>query len=173
MSKEYDQYLAKHKQNVRQGYYWLKQNLPEIFEEGNIYEYGICEFHDKYKSDIEEYIAYDQYFYGGIKTHNVINAFNKAWLRHIHYNPHHWQHWVLINDEPENGEIILDMPYGYIIEMICDWWSFSWKSGDLYGIFNWYDERKEYIKLSDKTRKTVEDILLKMKIKLEDDALPN
>lgn len=166
MSKEYDKYLAEHKENVRQGYYWLKHNIPEIFEDGNIYEYGICEFHDKSKSDIEEYNAYDQYFYGGIKTKEVIQNFNKAWLKHIHLNPHHWQHWVLINDDSETGEIILDMPYGYIIEMICDWWSFSWKNGELFEIFNWYEKHKDYIKLSDRTRKIVEDILLKMKTKL-------
>ena len=59
------------------------------------------------------------------------------------------------------------MPYNYIVEMICDWWSFSWNSGDLYEIFNWYNEHKNYIKLSDKTRKTVEDILSKIKEKLE------
>ena len=43
--------------------------------------------------------------------------------------------------------------------MICDWWSFSWQKGDLGEIFNWYDEHSDYIKLSPKTRKTVEDIL--------------
>ena len=41
----------------------------------------------------------------------------------------------------EHGELetILEMPYDYIIEMICDWWSFSWQSGNLYEIFKWYE----------------------------------
>ena len=63
------------------------------------------------------------------------------------------------------------MPDCYIIEMICDWWSFSWKQENLYEIFKWYEERKDYIKLSDYTRKKVEDILNKMHIILDDDKL--
>ena len=94
--------------------------------------------------------------------------FNYAWLQHIHRNPHHWQYWVLINDDPDLGEIILDMPDVYIIEMICDWWSFSWSKGDLTEIFKWYEERKEYIKLSEKTRRVVENILNMMKDKLSE-----
>lgn len=73
---------------------------------------------------------------------------------------------MLNNDDPNEGEVILDMPYNYIIEMICDWWSFSWQKGDLGEIFNWYDEHSDYIKLSPKTRKTVEDILEQMRDRL-------
>ena len=51
------------------------------------------------------------------------------------------------------------MPYGYIVEMICDWWSFSWESGDLYEIFDWYEYNKKKIKFSRKTRAEVEEIL--------------
>ena len=59
------------------------------------------------------------------------------------------------------------MPYNYIIEMICDWWAFSWNSGNLNEIFDWYDEHKDYMKLSEKTHKMVEDILSKIKDKLD------
>ena len=62
------------------------------------------------------------------------------------------------------------MPYVFIIEMVCDHWSFSWKSGDLYEIFNWYNEHKAGIKFSDKTRKTYESILDKIKEKLDAEA---
>ena len=74
----------------------------------------------------------------------------------------------MINDDPKEGTICLDMPYNYIIEMICDWWSFSFKTGDLTEIFNWYDSHKDHIKLSDNTRKTVHDILSRIKEKVED-----
>ena len=50
--------------------------------------------------------------------------------------------------------------------MICDWWAFSWRNGDLTEIFDWYGKHKDYMKLSDKTRKTVEGILSKIKDKL-------
>ena len=26
--------------------------------------------------------------------------FDRAWLHHQHANPHHWQHWLLVNDNP-------------------------------------------------------------------------
>ena len=58
------------------------------------------------------------------------------------------------------------MPFEYIIEMICDWWSFSWKSGNMTEIFDWYEKHKD-MKLNPETRKTVKDILAKMKQKLE------
>ena len=60
------------------------------------------------------------------------------------------------------------MDYRYILEMICDWWSFSWSSGNLNEIFSWYDKRKDYMKLGKQTRKTVENILEQTKKKLEE-----
>lgn len=120
------------------------------------------------KTEPDEYDAYDKYFYGKNRSYQVMQDFNYAWLRHIHRNPHHWQYWVLINDDPDLDEIILDMPDIYIIEMICDWWSFGWSKGDLTEIFKWYEERKEHIKLSEKTRRSVENILNMMKAKLSE-----
>ena len=168
MSIGYDLYLEQHKANVRKGFEWIKENLPELIIAipGVDYEHQICFGHDTSKSDPEEYDAYDAYFYGGNRSYEVVQNFNKAWLRHIHHNPHHWQHWVLINDNPDEGEIILDMPYNYVIEMICDWWAFSWLSDNLREIYSWYDEHKNYMKLSDRTRATVGDILLKIQLRL-------
>lgn len=169
MSLKYDEYLEEHINNVKKGFEWLKTNTPNVFaDEAHIYE---CESiileHDKSKYDRYEYQAYDAYFYGN-KSYQVVKDFNYAWLMHIHKNPHHWQHWILNNDDPEEGEKILDMPLDYIIEMICDWWAFSWKKGDLTEIFKWYEEHKDYMKLSCYTRDRVESILTKIKVKLEE-----
>lgn len=162
---EYDYYLKHHKSNVKKGFDWLWENIPELFKRGNIYEYGNITNHDASKTNKDEYDAYKEYFYGGNKSYEVIKNFDVAWLKHIHRNPHHWQYWVLISDEVEEGIKVLDMPYDYIIEMICDWWSFSWKTNDLYSIFKWYDDHKN-IKLSTKTRNIVNDILSKIRSKL-------
>lgn len=174
MSEKYDEYITEHRENVFKAFEWLTKNLPELFEDKNFEDECryYCGFnHDNSKYEVDEYIAYDIYFYGGNRSHEVVENFNKAWLKHIHRNPHHWQHWILINDNPDEGEIILDMPDVYIIEMICDWWSFSWKKGDLKEIFKWYDEHVLYMKLSDETRVKVEGILEKIRIKLsESDA---
>lgn len=166
MSREYDNYLEQHKGNVRKGFEWFQENLPGVIENIPDVEWHICFNHDNSKTQPDEYDAYDKYFYGKNRSYQVVQDFNYAWLRHIHRNPHHWQYWVLINDDPDLGEIILDMPDVYIIEMICDWWSFSWSKGDLTEIFKWYEEHKEYIKLSEKTRRGVENILNMMKAKL-------
>lgn len=183
-NNQYDNYLTTHIANVNKAYQWLKENLPELISEDNyIYEtayYGelddIIAQHDgsKYNKipDAEnyyelccEYDAYAEYFYGE-KTPEVEEAFDRAWLSHIHHNPHHWQHWLLQNDDPDIGLRVLDMPYIFIIELICDWWSFSWKEDKLDEIFSWYEKNKSGIIFSPKTRATVESILAKMKEKL-------
>lgn len=168
MSKEYNEYLSKHKYNVGRGFLWFAMWLPDVIVDLPS-DKMISYLHDESKKTPEEYNAYDAYFYGSSKEDPaVVEAFDFAWLHHIHANPHHWQHWVLLNDDPGKGTTVLKMPYSYIIEMICDWWSFSWSSGDLFSIFTWYDEHKDYIKLHPETRVTVEDILDKMKNKLRE-----
>lgn len=168
MSVQYDLYLASHRENVAKGFEWIQEHLPELVNTVDSINWQVCYNHDSSKDLPDEYEAYDKYFYGNNKSYAVVQNFNKAWLMHIHRNPHHWQHWILINDDPGEGMVIMDMPYKYIIEMICDWWAFSWKKGNLNEIFSWYDEHKDYIKLSDKTRKTVEDILEKLKVKISE-----
>lgn len=182
---QYEEYLTVHIGNVKRGYEWLKENLPEVVSEDNYIEetayYGeldeIIDQHDKSKytkiPDVEnyyelkcEYDAYADYFYGDEQTPEVKEAFNRAWLAHIHANPHHWQHWMLQNDE--DGLILLDMPYVFCVECVCDWWSFSWKSDNLYEIFDWYEKNKTGILLSDKTRKIIEHILDELRKKLDE-----
>ena len=93
--------------------------------------------HDMSKFLPSEFIPYAKYFYGkyptieelkgawkvteyGITTKEEIKRqFDIAWLKHQHRNPHHWQHWILQNDE--DGIKIIEMPYKYVKEMICDW----------------------------------------------------
>ena len=138
--------------------------IVQVYEEGRMPFYHF----DVYRiGDIEEMeeIGYDDYFYGE-QTPAVIEAFNRAWLMHIHRNPHHWQHWVLINDEPKEGTILIEMPYPYIIEMVCDWWAFSWIKGDLSEMVAWYKDHEAYIKLHNNTRSIVEEILEMIRTKL-------
>lgn len=173
MSKEYDEYLIQHKMNVSNGFEWLKEFYPALINlasQNTDLGWQVCFNHDASKTDEEEYFAYDAYFYSGNRSYLVTQNFKHAWLKHIHNNPHHWQHWILINDDPGEGMVIMDMPDNYIIEMICDWWAFSWAAGDLTTIFKWYDEHKEHMQLSDMTRKNVEYILKLIKDKLEEQS---
>lgn len=170
MSIEYDNYLNEHRENVAKGADWIRHNLIELVTDHSIfYDMNPWE-HDFSKNSSKEYDAYDRYFYGGHRTKAVKEDFDMAWLHHIHHNPHHWQYWVLTNDEPGEGTVALRMPYRYVIEMICDWWAFSWKNDNLYEIFDWYDKHKAHIKLHDDTRELVEDILSKIRVRLDEIA---
>lgn len=169
MSWAYDNYLYEHRNNVRKGIEWILSNLNLV----SLYADSIRELgkiHDESKNNPDEYKAYDEYFYGNNRSNEVVEDFNKAWLLHIHRNPHHWQYWVLINDDPELGEICIEMPANYVVEMIADWWSFSWKVNNLYEIFKWYELHKDHIKLHENTRKLVESILKHMKEKLDSES---
>ena len=174
MSYAYDQYLSEHIGNVNKSLHWMLDNLG-LKEEKTALEEAMVSFnHDESKYSTEEYDAYDQYFYGGNRSYKVVQDFNYAWLHHIHQNPHHWQYWVLINDDPgedENGTpheylfgnfVALMIPLPYIFEMIADWWSFSWKKGNLFEIFNWYAEHRNYQYIHPESRKIIEAILKKI-----------
>lgn len=165
MSKEYTTYLTEHIANVQKAGKWLISHFPDILSSDDKISLAMAiTSHDGSKWFPEEYDAYDAYFYGGNKSHKVVSDFNYAWLHHIHSNPHHWQYWILQHDdEPEE---ILEMPKKYAVEMIADWWSFSFKSGNLRDIFDWYEKHKE-MKLHPKTRKFVEDILERIKKELD------
>ena len=158
MSIAYDQYLRDHIDFVQHGIAWLYDHIPYVKtlvpNMMEVMSLGYC--HDNSKRDPAEYDAYDNYFYGK-KTAEVEKAFDYAWLHHIHCNPHHWQYWVLIHDdEPMEA---LEMPETYVIEMIADWWSFSWKSNNLFSIFDWYEKHSKGMILHPKTRELVERIL--------------
>lgn len=166
MSDKYDTYLKEHIANVGVAFDWIKEHIPALVV--NVSEHGTHYAHDSSKYTMTEYDAYDAYFYGGKRSEKVEEDFKRAWLHHIHRNPHHWQHWVLINDEPNEGTIALEMPYEYVVEMVCDWWAFSHKSGNLYEIFDWYDKHKSNMILHKNTRENVEDILAMIKEKLDE-----
>lgn len=161
MGQLYDEYLYDHTSNVMKAFEWLVVHkiVTELDETPFLEQ---MDKHDLSKNSDEEYDAYDRYFYGN-KSYKTTRDFNYAWLHHIHNNPHHWQYWVLQNDD--GSEEVLEMPKKYAIEMICDWWSFSWKTGKLDTIFDWYEKHKG-MKLNPATRIYVEGILDKIKKEL-------
>mgnify|MGYP007069858149 CR=1 FL=1 len=184
MSLQYDAYLKEHIDNVYNGYLWILGHIePEKLDKllpGIKWDSLMMQIksHDWSKRTEEEYGAYDAYFYGtgsgpAGKAPEVQRAFDRAWLHHIHNNLHHWQHWVLIDDEGDNSNgdkyKPLDIPNECIIEMICDWWSFSWKKGDLREIFNWWDEHLDKVIMTDSSREKVEGLLAMIREGIEQD----
>lgn len=180
MSIQYKMYLKTHRECVSYAMsFFLKRldrtKINDILPNINITDLMHNIFiHDASKKSQEEYKAYDNYFYTDERTPEILQAFDYAWLHHIHNNPHHWQYWILKEDE--GFFKALDMPDIYILEMLADWWSFSWKNymsshdkKDLYEIFSWYDAHTDKMILHDNTKKKVEDILNLIRVFLDDD----
>ncbi len=109
--------------------------------------------HDLSKFLPSEFIAYTRCFYGDYPTwdevkrmsvfvktkESVKNDFNRAWLEHQHRNKHHFQHWILHEDE--GGVGIMPMPHKYLLEMVADWKGASKANGG--DVKKWYEKHKE------------------------------
>ena len=149
----YSKYLIRHIWFVRKAC-WSK----------GLFLQGI--FHDLSKWRPDEFIPYANFFYGEKSSPRDSKtgyykpqdtgdlAFEMAWMNHIHRNPHHWQHWVLLNDDGTMTH--LPMPRRYALEMLCDWWGASMAQGYNGRCRTWYDANKYKIQLHPRTREWVE-----------------
>lgn len=153
--KKYFNYLREHIANTQKAFVLLTKLVDWEILTSEEMESQITN-HDASKYGEQEWKAYNDYFYGK-RTPEVIEAFDRAWLHHQHKNPHHWQYWLLYEDEGNTRA--LDMPDNYILEMIADWWSFSIKKGDYLEILSWYENHAGRMVLSPSTKQKVEHIL--------------
>ena len=130
--------------------------------------------HDWSKFLPDEWIPYASFFYGDYypwetakhigldweySQEGVSSAFDLAWLIHQRRNKHHWQFWVLLQDD---GDLkLIDMPDTYAWEMVCDWMGAGRAITGKWEVKLWYEQNKTTMKLSHRTRMVVEDILAK------------
>lgn len=164
IEEQYKEYIEEHKQRVTEYAAWLKENLPDLFTDIKVEDFDkLIEEHDASKYSEEEFLPYAQKWFGdGKKT----PEYEAAWEHHWQSNDHHPEFW--------QGE---DMDYLAILEMICDWGSFSLKSGDMHELKSfYYDKAKddEEKMLSDETKKTIEYIIDKVEevIAAQEDEKP-
>ena len=81
-------------------------------------------------------------------------AYTLAWLRHQHRNPHHWQYWILTQDD---GPIIMiEIPLRYRKEMLADWRGAGRAQGFSDNTATWYEAHRRKMILGLKTRAWVE-----------------
>ena len=153
--EEYRKYVEGHKERVKQFADWLLENLPELFDNIDLELFKeMINDHDDSKFSEEEFEPYAQHFYGPNKNNKNDLEFDEAWKHHWTHNEHHPEFWL--------GE---DMPYIYILEMLCDWGSFSIASGNMKELSDFYfneaqdDEEKN---LSENTKIIIEEILEKI-----------
>ena len=122
--------------------------------------------HDMSKFRPSEFISYARYFYqpdgaptqirdktGYYKpTDTGDSAFDFAWLLHQKRNDHHWQWWVLPEDN--GGTKILRMDYVAMVEMLCDWAGAGKAQGyhsppedPYFETRNWYTQNKHKMQI--------------------------
>jgi len=158
---KYLSYVIQHRFWV--GYYCFKERL--IWR-------GI--FHDLSKFLPDEWIAYANYFYGKdaeehwkkrregkgyYKPYNTGDQkFDFCWLLHQKRNDHHWQWWVLPEDD--GGLFALPMKKRAIIEMICDWRGAGRAQGYKDNTPEWYAKNKKHQKMHHLTRQFLENKLI-------------
>jgi len=164
---QYGWYLIRHKWYVglecwREGLYWRALT------------------HDLSKFYPSEWFPYMNYFYGKVgddiskgrdetgyykPTDTGDKAFDWAWFLHQKRNSHHWQYYVLPEDE--GGLKILEMSKKDRLEMVCDWvgagkaqGNFS-KGGDRFSeTKKWYAKNKDKMRLHPNTIKWIESKIL-------------
>ena len=157
--EEYRNYVIEHKDRVKQFAEWLRGQVPEAFDGVDFDAFNeIIQEHDESKFSEEEFEAYAQKFYGkqdiNGKPLEYVPGFDEAWKHHWMNNEHHPEFWL--------GE---DMPYIYILEMLCDWGSFSIASGNMKELSKYYYEQAkddEEKNLSENTKIIIEEILEKI-----------
>jgi hypothetical protein len=96
--------------------------------------------------------------------------FNRAWLLHIHRNPHHWQHWILHED---SGKTLVLLPEAWIVdEMVADWLGAGTKvlarptlAECVAETVKWYAANHQRMQLRDPVRHRVEETLMLLSAK--------
>src|SRR5579884_881616 len=129
--------------------------------------------HDWSKFDPREWRPYATFFYAPKPVGHVAHMgshyqaqvirqveaqrqadFDRAWLRHQHRNPHHWQHWVLRFDDGRTEA--LPMPNRLVKEMVADWMGAGRAITGKWDTASWYRKSSEKMLLHPATRVRVE-----------------
>ena len=129
--------------------------------------------HDWSKFRPSEWLPYVRYFYGtwpeapdvwrwcphytGPTKQSVQSDFDYAWLLHQRRNAHHWQYWILIQDEDEDR--VLPMPDHYRREMLADWRGAGRAITGKDNTQSWYKSHKDKMQLHPETRRWIEEQL--------------
>lgn len=139
----YLKYLIKHKWYVFIAARKIKASLWKAF------------VHDLSKFLPSEWFPYAETFYDSNGSFRYIEAagFREAWLKHQKRNPHHWQYWILKED---NGcEVLLPIPDVYLLEMVADWAGAGKAIAGIWDINEWYQKNKEKILMEEGSKEKV------------------
>ncbi len=102
------------------------------------------------KFRLDEWFPYVEFFYG-IKDKD---KFNLAWNYHQKRNPHHWQYFLMRDDDGPVRPV--EMPEQYMKEMLCDWIGAGKAITGKNNLKEWYEENKYKMVLNNNTRIWIE-----------------
>lgn len=139
----------------------LREHLSYVREAGARLRVSQAQLdiHDDSKWTIHEFPGYARHFKGG----GAPDEFAAAWLHHIHFNPHHWQHWLFADgftpkgSNVENG--VVQMPANYAVEMVADWMGAGRAYTGSWDMSDWLSEHIPKIKVHSRTAALLREIL--------------
>lgn len=130
--------------------------------------------HDWSKFLPSEFVPYAETFYGTRKSTEALDAigefgraelaphgyfardrFHVAWNWHQKRNPHHWQFWILLNDDSTQSP--LPMPERYRREMFADWVGAGRAITGKRDVVAWFERSRPKMQLHPETAIWIED----------------
>lgn len=119
--------------------------------------------HDASKFTVDEYPHYARQFHG---DKGDPEGFARAWLHHIHYNPHHWQHWIFPDGYAPAGsnsiDGVMEIPETYVREMVADWMGASYGYTGSWDMSDWLSKHLYKITLHPRSRDVLIGVLENM-----------
>jgi hypothetical protein len=118
--------------------------------------------HDWQKFTPAEFGTYAVNFFGSWDKDDrpqwLVDAFERAWVHHLHYGPHHWDYWLSRDgvDGLNRGYKALEMPDRYRREMLADWRGAGRAISGKDDTAAWYVKKRDEIILHPKTREWIE-----------------
>lgn len=92
------------------GYYCFKAGL---YKQGFLHDISKFSY-----TELSESIKYANGKESPINTCKKLKGYSSAWFHHRGRNPHHYEMWI---DNFDNGGEPVQMPFKYVLELICDY----------------------------------------------------
>lgn len=82
-----------------------------------------------------------------------------AWNQHQKFQPHHWQFWMMITDDPACRIVPLPIPERYLREMVADWAGASRTYSGSWDIAAWWERQRLRILLHPSSHDRIDDLI--------------
>lgn len=161
---KYFKYLLKHKWYVfwacyNRGIIWrgLKHDMSK-FLPSEFIPYARY-FHGKWPT--RQQVKLDSQYWGGypdeLTRESVRENWERAFLKHIHRNEHHWQHWLWTNKKGKTKA--LRMTGGAWKEMLADWDGSGVSITGNLDTLEWYSRNRKNIILDPLVRQLTDEAI--------------